>query len=103
MAASAGQYIASEAFPVLVEFCRAVVEADRIAAEVDRFDMAWSREPDGMKQLKALHAMQDVAARRVTNIATRLRIPRVHESTSAPQAVPRPGTTRNRRPWDVEE
>ena len=104
MAASAGQYIASEAFPVLVEFCRAVVEADRIAAEVDRFDMAWSREPDGMKQLKALHAMQDVAARRVTNIATRLRIPEftnppAHRRQCRGPAQPGtagPGTWRNR-------
>ena len=103
MAASAGQYIATEAFPVLVEYCRAVVEADRIAAEVDRFDMAWSREPDGMKQLKGLHAMQDVAARRVTNIATRLRIPpssRIHQRTAgSAEARHNP----NRRPWDVEE
>ena len=33
-----GRYIATEAYPVLVEYCRAVVEADRIAAEVDRFN-----------------------------------------------------------------
>ena len=56
-----------------------------------------------MKQLKALHAMQDVAARRVTNIATRLRIPlssRIHQRTAGgAEARHNP----NRRPWDVEE
>ena len=103
MASAAGEYIATEAYPVLVEYCRAVVEADRIAAEVDRFNPEWSRESDGLKQWKTLHAMQDTAARRVTNIATRLRIPpssRIHQRTAGSAAARHnPG----RRPWDVEE
>jgi hypothetical protein len=66
--------IAPEAFPVLVEYCRAVISANQVAAQLDAFDQSWASEDDGLKRWDKLLAMQDRLAGKVASLAGKLRL-----------------------------
>jgi len=74
IASRAGDLIQSEAFRLLVEYCRAVVLGDKIAAQLDAFDPSWVADDDGLKRWGKL---QQMAARNqgvIATLATKLRI-----------------------------
>lgn len=101
MKSAAGAYISPEALPVLVEYCRAVVASEDVSREVENFEPTWNRKSEeGLRRWKTLHSMQDLASKRVANLAVKLRIApssRMHQRTA--------GVAENRhvdgpRPWD---
>ncbi len=74
MVSSAGNFIQSESYSVLAEFCRAVVTSDQIAQQLDRYTPEWLDEDDGLRRWDKLQAMHDRAAKRIASLATKLRI-----------------------------
>ncbi len=101
MASSAGDYIQAEAYPVLVEYCRAVENADRIAKEIEEFDFSWSREDDGLKRLDKMLQMHDRIQGKIAALSVKLRLTpstRVHPETA--------GTSERhaskRKPWQFD-
>jgi len=74
VASRGGDLIAPEAFPVLVEYCRAVISANQVAAQLDAFDQSWASEDDGLKRWDKLLAMQDRLAGKVASLAGKLRL-----------------------------
>lgn len=70
----AGDIIGVEAYSLLVEYCRAIVIGNKIAAQLDAFDVSWLADDDGLKRFDKLH---QIAARNqgvMTTLATKLRI-----------------------------
>lgn len=62
-------YFSQDAVPLLEEFCRVVIACRVLAAKVDRL-MAKGK----MKELRQLLEMRDRESKRLTSIATKLRI-----------------------------
>lgn len=75
VASRGGDLIAPEAYPVLVEFCRAVAQATTLGRLVDDFDPRWARDAEGLERWDRLQKMHDRAARRMAALATKLRLP----------------------------
>ena len=73
MASSAGDFIASEAFPVLSEYCRAVVSSRQVAQQIDEFEPEWSKSDEGLNRWKVLLQMHDRLQGRLASLATKLR------------------------------
>lgn len=74
MASAAGDMIGTEAHPVLVEYCRAVVLGDQIAVQLNAFNTAWLAEDEALKRWDKLAAMQARNTSLLTAIAGKLRI-----------------------------
>ena len=74
VASRGGDLIAPESFPVLVEYCRSVISANQVAAQLDAFDQEWSKDEDGLKRWDKLLAMQDRLSRNVASLAAKLRL-----------------------------
>ena len=74
MSSSAGDFIQSESYPILVEYCRTVVVADEVAEQLNAFDPTWLEDEEGLRRWDRLQAMQDRAGRRAASLATKLRI-----------------------------
>jgi len=101
VASRAGDLIAPEAYPVLVEYCRAVTASNLLAAEIDQFDPEWSREDDGLRRWDKLLGMQDRLAAKICSLATKLRLTpqsRVHRETAGTHAAKGKGG----KPWQLE-
>ena len=85
MASSAGNYIHAEAYPILVEYCRAVESASEMALQLDKFSPNWAKDDEGLKRWDKLQAMQDRVSRRVASLAVKLRLSpssRVHRESA---------------------
>lgn len=102
VASRGGDLIAPESFPVLVEYCRAVISANQVAAQLDAFDPEWAKDDEGLKRWDKLLAMQDRLAGKVASLAGKLRL----TPSSRVQAV---SAGRNadkgakRKPWEYDE
>jgi len=59
---------------VLIEYARAVEQADQIAEQVSAFDPAWLRAEGGLERRSALLRIQDQVARRVASLAVKLKL-----------------------------
>ncbi len=101
MSSSAGNFIQAEVHPVLVEYCRAVESANKVALQLDVFLPDWAKDEEGLKRWDKLHAMQDRVSRRVSSLAVKLRLTpssRVHrESAGAAER-----NHSNHKPWQFE-
>ena len=98
----AGDLIAPEAYPLLVEYCRAVVTADQIAEQLAKFDPAWLAEDDGLKRFDKLTGMQARAQGVVSTLSGKLRISpssRVHKDTAGRMGA----KGAKRKPWQVDD
>jgi hypothetical protein len=95
-----GDLITKESFPLLVEYCRATVAANQIAAQIDEFLPEWAKDDEGLKRWDKLLAMQDRQAKLVAQLGAKLRL----TPSSRVQAI---SAGRNaakgemKRPWDV--
>ena len=102
VASRGGDLIAPESFPVLVEYCRQVISANQVAAQLDAFDPEWAKDDEGLKRWDKLLAMQDRLAGKVAMIAGKLRL----TPSSRVQAI---SAGRNadkgakRKPWEYDE
>jgi len=83
MATRAAEIIQVEAYPVLVEYCRAVEQADNIAERIDKFDIGWlDGDPDdpddtgesALRFYDKLLAMQERSSRSIASLSVKLRI-----------------------------
>ncbi len=101
MVSSAGNFIQSESYPVLAEFCRAVIVGGQIAQELDRYTVEWLEEDDGLRRWDKLQAMQDRTSRRIASLAVKLRLPqstRMHPKSAG--AAER--NSSKRKPWQFK-
>ena len=102
VASRGGDLIAPESFRVLVEYCRQVISANQVAAQLDAFDPEWAKEDEGLKRWDKLLAMQDRLAGKVASLAGKLRL----TPSSRVQAI---SAGRNadkgakRKPWEFDE
>lgn len=98
----AGDLIGVEAFRVLVEYCRAVVEGDKIASQLDAFDPSWLADDDGLKRWDKLQAIACRNQGVLATLATKLRI-----ATSSSVRAENAGTILKKgakaKPWEVAE
>lgn len=97
----AGDLIGVEAYGLLTEYCRAIVTGNKIAAQLDAFDMSWLADDDGLKRFDKLH---QIAARNqgvMTTLATKLRI-----ATSSSVRAETAGTVmkkgEKKKPWEFD-
>jgi len=74
VASPAGDLLSVEAFPVLIEYARAVEQSDMLAAQVANFDPAWLSAEGGLERWGALLRLQDQVARRVASLAVKLKL-----------------------------
>jgi hypothetical protein len=74
IASRAGDLIAPETHPVLVEYCRAVTLSDDIAEEVNAFKPEWRKTDDGLKRWKTLLKMACNQAMVVASLSVKLRL-----------------------------
>lgn len=101
VASRAGDLIEPQSYRLLVEYCRAVVLGDKIAAQLDAFDPSWIADDDGLKRWDRL---QQMAARNqgvLATLATKLRI-----ATSSSVRAENAGTVlkkgAKRKPWEFD-
>ena len=102
VASRAGDFIDPEAFPVLVEYCRAVVMADQIAEQLAKFDRDWLADDEGLKRWDRLAGMQARAQGVVASLGGKLRInpsSRVHKDVAGRNAA----KGAKRKPWQVDD
>ncbi len=74
IASRGGDLIAPESYPVLVEYCRAVIGSNQVAAQLDSFSPEWAKDDEGLKRWDKLLAMQDRLAKTVASLAAKLRL-----------------------------
>lgn len=97
----AADLIAPEAYPVLVEYCRAADLANQIAAEMEKFGGDRTKNQNTLRRWSALQAMQDRAARGVALLAGKLRLTPV--SQQQPKTAGRNANKGAKfKPWESE-
>lgn len=102
VASRGGDLIAPESFPVLVEYCRQVISANQVAAQLDAFDPEWAKDDEGLKRWDKLLAMQDRLAGKVASLAAKLRL----TPSSRVQAISagrHADKGAKRKPWEFDE
>jgi len=99
---SAGRLIDTAAHPLLEQYCRCVVRARQLAAQVAGFDMAIiAEQPGAIGYLNRLHAMSDRATSRVASLAFKLRLApssRLHRATAG--RLVEDATAGQQKPWE---
>ena len=93
----AAELIPPESYPVLVEYCRAVVAADQVAEELDVFKPEWRKTDEGLRRWDKLLAMQDRLAGKIASLAVKLRI------TPSTRVHPEKAGTNARKGWEIVE
>lgn len=97
MNSRAGELITPESYPVVVEYCRAVVAADQVAQELDEFKPEWRKTDEGLRRWDKLLAMQDRLAGKIASLAVKLRI------TPSTRVHPEKAGTNARKDWEIVE
>lgn len=85
---------------MLRDYCRHVVEADRLAAVIDQFDMAWLDDDDGVRRYDKLAALRDREARAAADKATKLRLTNQARYTPQAAATASKNAGGARKPWE---
>lgn len=81
--------------PLLVAYCRDVVEADRIAKLVDDFDTACMSDDDDLRRYKALNQIANRLHKQINSNAVKLRLsPSAHTRADAAQVK-----AKRKMPW----
>ena len=102
VASRGGDLIAPESFPVLVEYCRAVVASNQVAGQLDSFDPSWADTDEGLKRWDKLLAMQDRLAGKVASLAGKLRL--TPSSRIQPVSAGRNANKGvKRKPWERDD
>ena len=100
ISSAGGDLISPESYPVLVEYCRAVVSSNQIAAQLDAFDPEWAKDDEGLKRWDKLLQMQERESRKIASLAVKLRLTpstRVHPEKAG--TVERKGV--KLKPWEM--
>jgi len=86
---------------MLADYCRHVVLARRIAAEIEKAGGEWAASAEALKRFDKLGAMLERHTRTVASLATRMRLTQQsrYNAQSANTAANRGGATA-RKPWD---
>lgn len=96
----AGDLIGPESYRLLIEYCRAVVEGDKIAAQLDAFDPSWLADDEGLKRWDKLQAIATRNQGVIATLATKLRI-----ATSSTVRAENAGTVMKKgaklKPWEM--
>ena len=96
----AGDLIGPEAYRLLVEYCRAIVEGDKIASQLDAFDPTWLGDDEGLKRWDKLQAIACRNQGVVATLATKLRL-----ATSSTVRAENAGTVMKKgaklKPWEM--
>ncbi len=101
MESSAGGFIEVEAYPVLIEYCRAAASGDMVASELDRFDPKWAQDDEGLQRWNKLLQIQDRAQGRVASLAVKLRL--TPSSRVRPETAGRAERNHSgKKPWQFE-
>jgi len=75
---------------MLVDYCRHVVKADVIDAQIKQFDPEWLNENDGLKRYDRLLAMAHRESQIINTLARSMRL--THQASyRADKAVPKNG------------
>ena len=99
-----GSLITSEAFPLLKELCRQIVNADLIVKEIREFKPEWLPVNGGLERFDDLLRVQDRIADRISSLSSKLRLSpssRVHKKATGRQVGNQPDPDRP-RPWDYQ-
>lgn len=86
---------------MLKEYCRHAVEADRLAAVIDQFDMAWLADDDGIKRYDKLAALRDRETRALADKATKLRLTNQARYTPQAAATAAKNAGGGLKPWEA--
>jgi hypothetical protein len=97
MHSRAGELIPPESYPVVVEYCRAIVASDQVAEELDAFKPEWRKTDEGLRRWDKLLAMQDRLAGKIASLAVKLRI------TPSSRVHPEKAGTNARKNWEIAE
>lgn len=100
MASRSAEMIEPEAYPVLVEYCRLIVTANRVSEQIEKFDPDWLDDDDGLKRWGFLVDKQDKVAGRISSVAVKLRLTPSTRFDSG--TASRVGKKSMRKPWQVE-
>ena len=91
----------ASAYPLLAEYCRAVVTADQIAEQLNTFDPEWSKDDDGLRRWDKLTQMQARVQGVISTLSLKLRIsPASRYRGEAAGRKAQAGTAR--KPWEFQ-
>ena len=93
------QLIGEEAYPVLTEYCRAVDTANKIANQINEFDIEWAKEDDGLKRWEKLLKLQAMMMARIGDLSLKLRI----APSSKTHRDVDPKRDGKRKPWEIRQ
>lgn len=109
LSSPAGELIPHEAYPVVVEYCRAIESADQVAAQRAALMERWHARGDPsaimgdevMKRMEKLDRMQERFGRLVASLSVKLRL------SPSTQVHPEKAGTQQRHalriePWQIE-
>ena len=103
MSTVAADLIGEEAFPVLVEYCRAVVLADQIAEQLNEFNASWLADDDGLKRWNLLTQMQARVQATIGSLGGKLRInPSSRIRAENAGTISKRGGAK-RKPWQTDD
>lgn len=102
IASSGGELIAKEAYPVLVEYCRAVSLSNEIADELHAFLPEWRRTDEGLRRWKTLTQMSKDQGMLIASLSVKLRL------SPSTRILPRgagqkQGSAVKRKPWELDQ
>ncbi len=101
MESSAGNFIQAEAYPLLVEYCRAITSGDMVATVLEGFDPKWAQDEEGLQRWNKLLQIQDRVQGRVASLAVKLRL--TPSSRVRPETAGRAERNHSRKkPWLFE-
>lgn len=96
-----GDLIAREAYPVLVEYCKAVSNANKISGALDSFEADCADDPERLERWHKLLRMQEQHSRLVATLAGKLRL--TPASRIQPISAGRNAAKGDKlKPWETE-
>lgn len=95
--AKSADWFAVEALPLLEAYVRAIEQHRRISDAVDAFSGDLS-DPDMIKALNKLHAMQERQANLIQSLATKMRL--TQQSRWQPSTAAVKSEAKGSRPWE---
>ena len=98
-----GDYFPRECHGLLYAYCKHVTTFRTLSAEVDRFQVEWTDEVEGLQRFDRLLAMREREGRALSSLATRLRLsPQSrYAQTAARAAAKEPPQGPWRKPWEL--
>ena len=101
MSLSSSEMIQPEAYPILVEYCRSIEQADLLAVEIGQCEPAWLKDDEGLKRFNTLLAMMERLTRAILSCAVKLRLTpstRFHSETAARISSK---ASQEHKPWET--